>query len=341
MLERVQPRADALMDIIQRVGGTESLDVAKLEHLLAVKERWDAEEARKEYVAAMTRFRATAPALYKTDLVSHRGGTYHYLNLGQVAPVVAAALAHHDLSYGWSTDQLGDGRIRVTCSLTHVAGHCEQVSLMAMPDDTGAKNSIQQVGSTVTYLQRYTLMAITGLAAQDMDTDGRTEAPARATAPAGPQEPNKAQRKDYGRCEWHGIPFQGFSKRSGAVFHTMGDNFCLGHVVVDAQAGIVAYKDPPVTAEASAPLDPEPGANATSSSSEESAVESRLSAIETVEAEELEDPLFPMDGRCPDCAGNPPWLHRDDQWRTRYHWIPGGEHVNQEDQAARDEDLPF
>ena len=338
MLERVQPRADALMDIIQKVGGTESLDVAKLEHLLAVKERWDAEEARKEYVAAMTRFRATAPALYKTDLVTHRGGTYHYLNLGQVAPVVAAALAQHDLSYGWSTDQLVDGRIRVTCSLTHVAGHCEQVSLMGMPDDTGAKNSIQQVGSTVTYLERYTLMAITGLAAQDMDTDGRPQAPAQATAPAEGQEPAKAQGVAKGRCEWHDTPFTKLSSRSGAVFHHVGDNFCLGHVVVDQQGGIVELKDPP---EGAAPLDPEPVPDTKSSGSEESTVESRLSAIEAGEADEMKDPLVSMNGHCPDCPGNPPWLRRDDQWRTRYHWIPGGEHVNQEDQAARDEDLPF
>ena len=36
---------------------------------------------------------------------------------------------------------------------------------------SGSKNSIQAVGSTVTYLQRYTLLAVTGLAAKGQDSD--------------------------------------------------------------------------------------------------------------------------------------------------------------------------
>ena len=40
-------------------------------------------------------------------------------------------------------------------------------------DDSGNKNSIQAVGSTTTYLQRYTLKAALGLAASD-DDDGRS-----------------------------------------------------------------------------------------------------------------------------------------------------------------------
>jgi hypothetical protein len=40
-------------------------------------------------------------------------------------------------------------------------------------DDSGNKNKIQQAGSTVTYLQRYTLLAVTGLSTQDQDDDGQ------------------------------------------------------------------------------------------------------------------------------------------------------------------------
>jgi hypothetical protein len=45
--------------------------------------------------------------------------------------------------------------------------------LSGEPDASGQKNKIQQVGSTVTYLQRYTLLALTGLATHDQDDDGR------------------------------------------------------------------------------------------------------------------------------------------------------------------------
>jgi hypothetical protein len=48
----------------------------------------------------------------------------------------------------------------------------EAVSMGAGPDSGGAKNGIQARASTVTYLERYTLMAATGLAAQGQDDDG-------------------------------------------------------------------------------------------------------------------------------------------------------------------------
>jgi hypothetical protein len=57
-------------------------------------------------------------------------------------------------------------------------GHSESTSLTAAPDTSGSKNSIQAVGSTITYLERYTLLALTGLAAQGQDDDGQAmEAP--------------------------------------------------------------------------------------------------------------------------------------------------------------------
>jgi hypothetical protein len=53
-------------------------------------------------------------------------------------------------------------------------GHSEETTLKAIPDTSGSKNSIQAIGSTVTYLERYTLLAAMGMAAAGMDNDGRT-----------------------------------------------------------------------------------------------------------------------------------------------------------------------
>jgi ERF superfamily len=61
----------------------------------------------------------------------------------------------------------------VTCILTHQMGHSEETTLAGAPDNSGSKNSIQAIGSTVTYLERYTLLAATGLAAANGDNDGQ------------------------------------------------------------------------------------------------------------------------------------------------------------------------
>jgi hypothetical protein len=46
--------------------------------------------------------------------------------------------------------------------------------LESAPDESGGKNSIQAIASAVSYLERYTLLAATGLAVKGMDNDGRT-----------------------------------------------------------------------------------------------------------------------------------------------------------------------
>jgi hypothetical protein len=69
--------------------------------------------------------------------------------------------------------QQREGRVHVTCIVTHERGHSETVTMDAPPDSSGKKNSIQQIASATTYLQRYTLLAATGMATKGMDDDGR------------------------------------------------------------------------------------------------------------------------------------------------------------------------
>ena len=86
--------------------------------------------------------------------------------------VIGKALSKHDLSHRWDVEQNG-AEIRVTCVLTHVRGHRESVPMVATADASGSKNPIQAIGSTITYLQRYTLLAATGMAVKDQDDDGQ------------------------------------------------------------------------------------------------------------------------------------------------------------------------
>ena len=196
----------------------ETFDLERLDRLMDTKERWEAEDARKAYVKALAAFKRNPPELVKNqqvDFSSNKGRTrYSYASLGDVAGQVAAGLAQHGLSHGWAVAQ-SEGMVKVTCTLTHELGHSEYVEITAPRDDSGNKNSIQQIGSAITYLQRYTLLAITGLAAHEQDDDGqasaprptkppevRTEAPAQseqAEAPfgvAGPALPDNESRKD-------------------------------------------------------------------------------------------------------------------------------------------------
>jgi hypothetical protein len=151
-------------------------DLDKLEKLMLLQERFEANEAKKAYVSAMAAFKADPPRIEKTKQVkfsTSKGTTeYKHALLADAAAIINTALSRHGLSAGWTTSQ-ADKLITVTCKITHAMGHSEQTSLVAAPDDSGGKNGIQAIGSTVSYLERYTLFSLTGLASHDMDDDGR------------------------------------------------------------------------------------------------------------------------------------------------------------------------
>lgn len=156
-------------------------DLDRLEKLMDLQERWDKEQARKAYVAAMAEFKSSPISIVKDKHVSfttQKGKTeYDHATIGNVTAQICAALGKHGFSHRWDTEQQ-EGRIAVTCLITHQLGHSEATTLRASPDDSGGKNNIQAIASTVTYLQRYTLLAATGMATSDQaDDDGRGAEP--------------------------------------------------------------------------------------------------------------------------------------------------------------------
>jgi hypothetical protein len=174
------------MEMLQ-IAVQQGADLDRLQKLMDLQERWESNQARKAFVAAMAAFKSEPISILKTKQVNIPGGAkFAHATLADVVDGVCSALAKHGLSHKWETLQDATKGIVVTCILTHEAGHSERTTLAAMPDDSGKKNSIQQIASTVTYLERYTLMAACGLAAKDMDDDGRAAGKARRDAPPAP-----------------------------------------------------------------------------------------------------------------------------------------------------------
>lgn len=158
--------------------------IEQMQGLLALQKDWEANEARKAYVAAMAEFKKNPPEIFKRKAVNFttRDGdttSYSHATIGDVTALTVAGLAANGFSHRWDTKQ-ADGKITVSCILTHNLGHSESTTLEAAPDSSGKKNAIQQVASAVTYLQRYTLLAACGLATKDMEDDDGAGAGATA-----------------------------------------------------------------------------------------------------------------------------------------------------------------
>lgn len=152
-----------------------------LRELLKVQQEWEANEARKAYAMAMVGLKRNLPAVINRDKqVSYptRGGdptTYRHATLANVLDKVQPILGEHGFSMAWQP-ATRESRVYVTCRLTHQAGHSEATTLDAPIDNSGGKNPVQGIGSTITYLQRYSACSLLGIATADMpDADDKPE----------------------------------------------------------------------------------------------------------------------------------------------------------------------
>jgi len=169
--EAPAPVANAAMTPMDMIAIAVQSDasIEKLNALMTLQERWEANQGRKAFDDAIARVKADER--FGSVARNKKGhNNKRYADFEAYAKMLDPILAGNGLSYRFETDQEG-GQIKVTCVVAHRDGHSTRNTLAAAADTSGNKNSIQAVGSTLTYLQRYTLVQAFGLAASD-DDDG-------------------------------------------------------------------------------------------------------------------------------------------------------------------------
>lgn len=174
-VEKIEPqeaRAVATvtpMDMLNRAVES-GAGLEMVEKLMTLQERWETGQARKAFDRAIAAAKAKITPIQR-NATGHN--SKKYADFAAIAQVVDPILSEHGLSYRFRTAQ-GE-RISVTCILSHEDGHSEETTLTGPPDASGSKNAIQAIGSTLTYLQRYSLVQMLGLAAA-ADDDGKAAA---------------------------------------------------------------------------------------------------------------------------------------------------------------------
>lgn len=161
-----------------------NLDPGTLKEMMQLQREHRADKARMAFDAALAAAKAEIPVIRKNRQVGfeHKSGSdkteYRHEDLGEIARTIDPILGKHGLSYRFRTGAEPGAPVTVTCIIAHRDGHSEENTLSAGRDDSGKKNAIQQIGSAITYLQRYTLKAALGLAAAADDDGQKSEAPA-------------------------------------------------------------------------------------------------------------------------------------------------------------------
>ena len=163
--ETPQLDRSALIELAVRQGS----DLTQLEKLMELQERHEANEAKKAFHVAMSDFKREMPVVLKDRL--NKQFDSKYASEDALINTINPALSKYGLNAQFSFPPQEGNIFSVTCSITHKFGHSESVTIPGPLDTSGAKNELQQVRSTVTYLRKVAFEAITGIATSDPSQD--------------------------------------------------------------------------------------------------------------------------------------------------------------------------
>lgn len=176
-----------------------SIDV--IERMMALEERYNANRAKSEYYENLSLLQSEMPEFKRTKKVKFKAKDsdaiteYNFTPLGDMIKALKSLLKKYGFSYRYVFTPTQNGLIKCDCITTHKAGHQEITSMEAARDESGKKNNIQSIGSTRTYLQRYTLKAAFGIGSDEDDNDGRSAAAPDPKKSAIPEPQKKSDQK--------------------------------------------------------------------------------------------------------------------------------------------------
>jgi hypothetical protein len=164
-----------VLDVLARAAADPTVNVEKLERLLALQQAILADQRRTSYLASLARLQARLPQITKHGTIEDsKGNTRNrFAKIEDVDRAIRPLCAEEGFSFSFdSAPAPAQGGTSYACSMHHRDGHTE-VKHLVVPLDTGAgRNAIQSVGSSTSYARRYLLGMHLNLITRDEDDDG-------------------------------------------------------------------------------------------------------------------------------------------------------------------------
>lgn len=169
------PGHSSLLEVITRLATDSTIDLARLEKVMDLRERIAAEDARRAYVEAFAMMQNELPIIAERGEIKIGGNNAKgqgYALWEDVNEAIKPVLSQHGFGLDFKSDQ-DDKSISITGILRHTGGHTEKTTLRLPIDTSGSKNAVQAIGSSMSYGKRYTAAALLNLTSRGGDDDGR------------------------------------------------------------------------------------------------------------------------------------------------------------------------
>lgn len=176
-LPSIQAEAATIMSIIQQVAMSPEADIDKMERLMAMHERFQAQQAKQQYDDALSQMQEEMPVIGERGGIKDKNGRIQstYALWEDINEMIKPVMAKYGFALTFRTPR-NDRGIEVEGVLSHRAGHREETSILLPVDTTGSKNGVQAVASSVSYGKRYTAGLLLNITTTGEDDDGNGHA---------------------------------------------------------------------------------------------------------------------------------------------------------------------
>lgn len=165
--------AGAIMQVISRAAADPGTDVDKLERLMLMYERLEANKAQAAFAAALAQMQPELPVIPERGSIKNSKGDVQstFAKWEDVNELIKPVLMAHGFALSFRCETAD--KITVTGVLSHRQGHSESTTITLPADTSGSKNAVQAVASSVSYGKRYTAGALLNLTSRGEDDDGQ------------------------------------------------------------------------------------------------------------------------------------------------------------------------
>lgn len=188
-----QVASSAIISVIERAATNPEVDIDKMERLLSMHERITERDAKSAFSSAMAEMQGDLPTISERGEIKVNGQLRSkYARFEDINEAVRPVLKHYGFAVSFKT-HTDSQTISVTGILSHRQGHSEETTMQLPADLSGSKNTVQSVGSSVSYGKRYVLQALLNITTSGEDDDGQT---------AGLMDSEKAQAEINGHLNY-------------------------------------------------------------------------------------------------------------------------------------------
>jgi len=165
-IQRVEAVSANPLSIIRAVASDPNCDVDKLERLMGLQERYEANEACKAYGHAIAGFQSKCPIIQKAK----KADRYSYAGYDDIMVQIRPVLAEYGLSVSFSSGQADAGKLSIEITLQH-GTHSETKRFSFPVPEQMRVNDTQKMGAALSYARRYALCGALNIVVSDEDMD--------------------------------------------------------------------------------------------------------------------------------------------------------------------------